>query len=142
MDQHFKMERAEEEILRLNVEIRRFATYIHDEEAFLLEQETVLSEKQPLLAGQLRMRRLRLTRSNDQHIKRLCKLTSLQGFTGSIIPGTSIEAARAGKASPTDAPGTRGVARTQLEAEEDEEDENAGQEAGDAACKVIELACI
>jgi hypothetical protein len=60
MDQCFKMERAREEIARLNVEIPRVTTYIRDEEAFLLQQEQILSESDPPLSCQLRMRRLKL----------------------------------------------------------------------------------
>jgi len=91
MDQYFKIQRAHEEILRLNVEICRFVTHIHDEESFLLQKETELLNSQPSLARQLRARRVRLTLSNDQHIKRLRKLAELPGFTGSIIPGISVE---------------------------------------------------
>ena len=42
MDQYFKMERAREEIARLNIEIPRLTTYICDEEAFLLQHEESL----------------------------------------------------------------------------------------------------
>lgn len=69
MDQHFKMECAHEEILHLNVEIWRFASYIHDEERFLLEQEESLLELYPHLSRQLRTWRLRLVLSNDQHVR-------------------------------------------------------------------------
>jgi uncharacterized protein Smg (DUF494 family) len=68
MDQYFKMQCAREEIQRLNMEVRRFATYIRDEEAVLLERETVLVISDPLLAVQLHIRRLKLVRSNDLHI--------------------------------------------------------------------------
>jgi hypothetical protein len=60
MDQHFKMERAREEIVRLNVEVPRLTTYIRDEEAFLLQQEELLSQSDPPLSRQLRLRRLKL----------------------------------------------------------------------------------
>ncbi|KAJ7902392.1 hypothetical protein B0H13DRAFT_2274934 [Mycena leptocephala] len=40
MDQHYKILRAHEEIERLNVEIRRFVTYMRDEEDFLLRTFT------------------------------------------------------------------------------------------------------
>ena len=74
MDQYFKMERAREEITRLNVEIPRLTTYIRDEEVFLLQQEEILSESNPPLSRQLRLRRLKLIRTNDLHFRRLNKL--------------------------------------------------------------------
>ena len=93
MDQHFKLERAREEIARLNVEIPRLSTFIRDKEAFLLRKEEALSTTNAPLARQLQQQRLRLVRLNDQHYRRLSKLASLPGFTGSLIPGVSIEAA-------------------------------------------------
>ena len=60
MDQYFKMQCAREEIQRLNVEIRWFATYICDEEAVLLKRETALVVLDPPLAVQLRIRHLKL----------------------------------------------------------------------------------
>jgi hypothetical protein len=60
MDQHFKMERAREEITRLNVEIPQLTTYIHDEEAFLLQHEVSLRETDPPLSRQLCLHRLKL----------------------------------------------------------------------------------
>ena len=44
MDLYFKIERAREEITRLNVEIRRVATYIRDENHFLQYSETKARE--------------------------------------------------------------------------------------------------
>ena len=55
MDQHFKMKRARQEILHLNVEIPHLATYIRDKEAFLLQQEELLSETDPPLSRQLHL---------------------------------------------------------------------------------------
>jgi hypothetical protein len=39
MDQHFKLLRVDEEIVRLNMEIRRLVTYMADEEVFLKHEE-------------------------------------------------------------------------------------------------------
>ena len=91
IDQHFKMERAREEIAWLNVEIPRLTTYIHDEEAFLLQQEELLSASDPPLSRHLHQHRLKFIRSNDLHIRRLNKLASLSAFSGTIEPGISIE---------------------------------------------------
>ncbi|KAJ7310670.1 hypothetical protein DFH08DRAFT_918254 [Mycena albidolilacea] len=78
MDQHFKLLRADEEILRLNIEIRRLVTYMVDEEAFLRREEECLraegKEGLAIQGGLLRMERGR----------------KVPGFTGSILPGVSI----------------------------------------------------
>jgi hypothetical protein len=95
MDQHFKMERAREEIARLNIEIPRLITYIHDEEAFLLQREQSLLESDPPLSQQLRLHRLKLIRSNDLHIRRFQKLATLPGFCGTIAPGIALDGAAA-----------------------------------------------
>ncbi|KAJ7853198.1 hypothetical protein B0H13DRAFT_1643142 [Mycena leptocephala] len=49
MDTHFKIERAKEEIHRLNIEIRRLVTYIQDERVFLLAKEAEVRETNPQL---------------------------------------------------------------------------------------------
>ena len=56
MDQYFKIERAHEEIIRLDVEIRRFVTHIRDEEHFLLSKETELALSHPDISYQIRTR--------------------------------------------------------------------------------------
>ncbi|KAF8150127.1 hypothetical protein B0H34DRAFT_757442 [Crassisporium funariophilum] len=54
MDQYFKVKHAEEEILHLNVEIPRLATFIRDdEEASLLAQEAEIRFNNPHLAHQV-----------------------------------------------------------------------------------------
>jgi hypothetical protein len=93
MDQHFKILRAHEEILRLNIEIPRVITYMRDEEAFLLKKECDLREVDPLLANQIALRRADQGRFNDLHLQRFHKLANLPGFTGSILPGVSRDAA-------------------------------------------------
>jgi hypothetical protein len=45
MDQHFKLLHADEEIQRLNMEIRRFVMYMTYEEAFLTREEGRLREE-------------------------------------------------------------------------------------------------
>src|SRR5438477_12089078 len=58
MDCHFKILRAHEEIDRLNIEIRRFVTFIHDEDRFLREKEKDLEVGDPALAYQVRAYRM------------------------------------------------------------------------------------
>ncbi|KAJ7270013.1 hypothetical protein B0H12DRAFT_997107, partial [Mycena haematopus] len=88
MDQHFKILRANEEIQRLNIEIRRFVTYMRDEEAFLVrEEESLRDEGEAGLAQQVRLLRMQRTRFTAVHMERLTKLSKVTGFTGSISPG-------------------------------------------------------
>jgi hypothetical protein len=53
MDGYFKLLRAKEEIVRLNVEIPRLATYMRDEEAYLQLKEKEVKATNPALAYQI-----------------------------------------------------------------------------------------
>ncbi|KAG6858456.1 hypothetical protein C0991_002679, partial [Blastosporella zonata] len=44
MDRYFKMERAREEIRRLNIEIKRVITHMQDKEAFLAAKEKEVTQ--------------------------------------------------------------------------------------------------
>jgi len=90
MDLHFKIERAHEEIARLNVEIRRVATYIRDEDHFLRYWETQTRPTDPRLAHHIKLHRLERGRFNAYHQRRLRDIARLNGFSGNILPGTSI----------------------------------------------------
>ena len=139
MDQYFKMERAHEEIVRLNVEIPRLTTYIRDEEAFLLQQEELLSTSDAPLSQQLRLRCLKLIQSNDLHIHWLNKLASLPSFSGTIEPGISVEAAAHCDAENNVS--NRGAVQEHTggdEEGEDEEDERAEAEVTDTFCLIVE----
>ncbi|KAJ7861333.1 hypothetical protein B0H13DRAFT_2282463 [Mycena leptocephala] len=50
MDTYFKIERAREEILRCDIEIRRLVTYIRDEREFLESREKKIAETDPGLS--------------------------------------------------------------------------------------------
>jgi hypothetical protein len=90
MDLYFKIERAREEITRLNVEIRRVATYIRDEDHFLRYWETQTRTTDPRLAVHINLHRLERGRFNAYHQRRLRDIARLNGFSGNILPGTSI----------------------------------------------------
>ncbi|KAJ7875013.1 hypothetical protein B0H13DRAFT_2236144 [Mycena leptocephala] len=91
MDQHFKLLRADEEIQRLNVEIRRFVTYIYDEDEFLGRESQRLQEEGELaLAHQVVLLRSERSRFMPLHTSRLAELSKLRGFTGSIALGVSL----------------------------------------------------
>ncbi|KAJ6476159.1 hypothetical protein C8R45DRAFT_1054631 [Mycena sanguinolenta] len=91
MDQHYKLLRAEEEIERLNIEIRRLVTYMRDEEAFLSREEGRLREDgREGMAVQVGLLRAERGRFTSLHMARLMKLSKEAGFTGSLSPGVSI----------------------------------------------------
>ncbi|KAF8184030.1 hypothetical protein K438DRAFT_1599013, partial [Mycena galopus ATCC 62051] len=144
MEQHFKILRAKEEIERLNVEIRRFVTYMVDEEAFLWREENTLREEgEAGLAHQVCALRMERARFSAIHMARLTKLSKLAGFTGSLSPGNSVSReqhapvvrtkpmdARAQSPSPTDeemgVPETTGDEEEDGDVEEDVEDDEGG----------------
>ncbi|KAJ7127599.1 hypothetical protein C8R43DRAFT_1090251 [Mycena crocata] len=95
MDQHFKLLRADEEIIRLNVEIPRLVTHMVDEEAFLVYHETRLADEgNAALAHQVRLQRVERGRFNALHMERLVKLGKTPGFTASLVPGVSVSKER------------------------------------------------
>jgi hypothetical protein len=89
MDGHFKLLRAEEEILRLNVEVRRFATFIRDDSQYLhtVEQQ---NHGQPSLAFQISLKRMETGRYDAMHTNIINQITQLEGFTGDGLYGTHI----------------------------------------------------
>jgi hypothetical protein len=92
MDSYFKILRAREEIVRLNIEIRRLVTWINDEDQFLRNRELELVEsgdsKMAVLVRRYRMER---GRSDIHHMKRFWRLAKTPGFTGTLVPGVSRE---------------------------------------------------
>jgi hypothetical protein len=91
IDQFFKLERAREEIQRLNIEILRIVTYIQDEDIYLWLKEDEIRKVNPGLARQVGKHRMERARFNNQHMCRFRKLSLLPGFTGSIKPGVSVD---------------------------------------------------
>ncbi|KAJ7491430.1 hypothetical protein B0H11DRAFT_1646836, partial [Mycena galericulata] len=71
MDSYFKIERAKEEIQRLNIEIRRFVTYMRDEREFLVKKEAEVRAEDPDLAFFVKKYRLRRGRFDNIHMRRL-----------------------------------------------------------------------
>lgn len=99
MDSYFKIERAREEIQRLNIEIRRLVTWINDEDQFLRKRESELVEAGDTeMAVLVRRYRLERGRSDMGHMKRFWRLAKTPGFTGSILPGLSKEVRNAQRA--------------------------------------------
>jgi hypothetical protein len=92
IDQSFKLRRAKEEIKRLNIEIRRFATYMRDEDAYLRLKESSIVVSNPALANQIAIHRMERGRFNVHHTDILRKIYLLKGFTGTRELGTHLEA--------------------------------------------------
>lgn len=84
IDQWHKLLRAEEEICRLNVEIARFQTYLHDEEDFLRLKEAEISRTDPGLGRQVWVHRMERARYNEHHQDVLNKIYGLSGFSGKV----------------------------------------------------------
>ncbi|KAG2030098.1 hypothetical protein BDR03DRAFT_836179, partial [Suillus americanus] len=80
MDLYFKMCQAREEIQRLNIEIRRLATYIQDEDNYLQRCEDQLKDPNPALAHRIALHRNIRGRFDSRHLKRLHNISSLAGF--------------------------------------------------------------
>jgi hypothetical protein len=107
MDEYFKIERAREEIDRLNIEIRRIITHIEDEENFLLEAEEVAPSDE--MRFFIRQYHLDRTRFSKLHLRRFSKLAQRPGFTGQLEAGEPIDRTlRGGQPAPTAAVATAG----------------------------------
>ncbi|KAJ6590434.1 hypothetical protein DFH09DRAFT_1306980 [Mycena vulgaris] len=91
MDQHYKLLRADKEIQRLNVEIRRLVTYMADEAGFLSREEDRLREEgEEAIAVQVGLLRMERVRFTSLHRSRLRKLSQEPSFTGSLVSGVSV----------------------------------------------------
>ncbi|KAG1767336.1 hypothetical protein EV702DRAFT_980110, partial [Suillus placidus] len=85
---YFKVTRAHEEILRLNVEIRRLALWIdHDDNK--IHSAIILMTKDPLLAAELKDVYAKHHRTNNIHRQCLHKIYQLPCFTGEPPPQAS-----------------------------------------------------
>ncbi|KAF7371917.1 hypothetical protein MVEN_00049400 [Mycena venus] len=105
MDSYFKIERAWEEIVRLNNEIHQLVTWINDEDRFLLVHRYQLEHGC----------------SDMGHMKPLWRLGKTPGFTGSILPGLSKEVQDAQKAQQRQEK-EKGVSEDPMDIDEEEEE--------------------
>ncbi|KAF8151136.1 hypothetical protein K438DRAFT_1623939 [Mycena galopus ATCC 62051] len=92
LDSYHKLQRAREEIPRLNIEIRRFVTYMKDERAFLVDRESEIRAEDPVLAFFVRKYRNRRGRFDHIHSKRLLAMRKklAAAFTGTLQPGIRV----------------------------------------------------
>ncbi|KAG2352683.1 hypothetical protein BDR07DRAFT_1454895 [Suillus spraguei] len=89
----FKLCRAREEITRLNVEVRRLRTAIHDEERHMLTVIQKLQVSDPHLGCELQRQHRSRAAINAMHCYRLNRIESLTGFSG--VRGVGVRADRA-----------------------------------------------
>jgi len=132
IDQAFKLERAEEELARLNIEIPRLATYIRDEDICLRAKEIELSHSHPALARQVGIHRMERARFNIHHFNVLGKIYSLPGYTGPVGFGTrAAEAPAANTPEVYQEPALPPAAVSTPSHEEDLEEELDEEQAGE-----------
>jgi hypothetical protein len=87
---YFKILRVHEEIQRLNVEMRRLRTSIHDEHIMYEDKIQCLHEFNPLLAAEIQRHYNTRRCVNVTHILHLNTIEGLSGFTGVCGPGTCL----------------------------------------------------
>ncbi|KAI0039816.1 hypothetical protein FA95DRAFT_1503682 [Auriscalpium vulgare] len=82
---HFKVLRAREELVRLNVEIARLQAWVDHEDAELSDSARILRASDPLLAAHIDRLRCIRRQVNDNHRKRLQQIFVLPGYTGDVF---------------------------------------------------------
>jgi hypothetical protein len=99
MDLYFKIQHAREEIDWLNIEVRRVATYIRDETRYLRNAEKNARSSDPRIAYQIWSYRMVRECFTSHHKRWLRDIANLAGFSGSIVPGRSIQDGKGESAS-------------------------------------------
>lgn len=84
---YFKVQRAHEEITRLNVEIHRLSTWVNNEDEQLKSVADNVIDKNEHLGLELQEWYYRRKRMNDDHRARLRLIFSLPGFIGDETAG-------------------------------------------------------
>ena len=82
MVKHFKLCRAREEVMRLNIEIRRLRTFIHHETLHTNKEILHLTNTNPHLAAELKSRWHLRNAINMLHLQRLDSVERSASFTG------------------------------------------------------------
>ncbi|KAH7917998.1 hypothetical protein BV22DRAFT_1108467 [Leucogyrophana mollusca] len=148
MDLYFKMRRAREEIQRLNIEVRRMATYLRDEDRYLRACEDQLRDRHPSLAHQIGIHRRVRSRFTAHHLQRLGDIAALPGFSGTISPGESARQGPGESAGPpqahvpsrmvVDASDGYRAQPTEQESPDDLEDEEVDEEEAEEHSRALE----
>lgn len=84
---YFRVQAAKEEIIRLNIEIRRLATAIQDEHSFFRRKIAELQNSDPSLAYAIEQRWNHRNAVNQVHLRNLQKIQKLPGFSGTLMMG-------------------------------------------------------
>ena len=90
MDGYFKLLRAEEEIVQLNVEICQFLTFMHDKDAELSSKKMEVGLTDPALAYQIQVQHSHITRFTPHHLKNIHDIGQLLGFSGNLSCGVHL----------------------------------------------------
>ncbi|KAJ7635957.1 hypothetical protein DFH06DRAFT_1272023 [Mycena polygramma] len=88
---YFGIKRAEEEKVRLNVEIRRLITAMYDDHVDYYRGIAATIITDPPVANSLSQSWAARTRINTSIVQRLAKTARLAGFTGSLFPGEPVD---------------------------------------------------
>ncbi|KAH8109879.1 hypothetical protein DFH11DRAFT_1515076 [Phellopilus nigrolimitatus] len=131
---YFKLERSQEEIIRLNVETRRVSTFIRDFEEQLQDCVRMLGETNKLLAHQMVKRQALFVALHRVMRARIADIELLPGFTGTAGPGTVLHSTDS-----TDAFLPVGNDRRGESDSEDDGDEDGDEEADQATDEVVEI---
>jgi hypothetical protein len=86
-----KIQHAKEEIVRLNVEVRRVQTHIRDEDEFLSRQYDITKAFDPNLAHALLTRIELVVWVNQRILRDLNSLSKLKGFSSDLTYGTPLK---------------------------------------------------
>lgn len=87
LDMFFKIQRAEEELTRCRVEIKRLLTFMRDEEAYLKAAYNAHKDSDPDIAHQIQRKYWFAREMHNDHRKRIEKIQRLRGFGTRIVAG-------------------------------------------------------
>lgn len=87
MVMYFKIKRAKEEIIRLNVEIRRLLTFLYDDHVDHYRAVCANIITDPTLAFEVSTRSQYRNKIHEEIVKRLLQTSRLPGFSGSLFHG-------------------------------------------------------
>jgi hypothetical protein len=87
MVMYFKIKRAKEEIIRLNVEIRRLLTFLYDDyvDHYRAVRANLMTDT--TLAFEVSTRSQYRNKIHEEIVKRLLQTSQLPGFSGSLFHG-------------------------------------------------------
>ena len=139
---------AREELIRLNYKVQRISTHLVDENIYLCLCEDEITRSDAPLGHQVFVHQMVCGHFDADHHQCLLKISLLPGFTGSILPGISVECARGapGIASKADREGwdqgNNGVEddeEQEQEQEQEQDEEEQIEYALQAAADVVDI---